>query len=124
MRPTKKYLKDLLIERLTAIGLDSTRLFDETSEIIVFGSMAVGIPRPDSDIDVLCIGEANYKLKRPLLDLIGISVNETTNEHWLHGELASHIAKYGVWLKGSPQWIQAVAIGASVAAQKRRRSRA
>lgn len=123
MRPSKKYLKHLLIERLTEIGLDSARIFDEASEVIVFGSMAVGISRTDSDIDVLCIGEGQYKIKRPFLDLIGVPVREANSKEWLQGELASHVAKYGTWLKGAPQWLHAVRIGPSVVAQKRRRIR-
>src|SRR5439155_15865922 len=86
-------------------------------------SMAVGISRTDSDIDVLCIGEGQYKIKRPFLDLIGVSVHETKSKDWLQGELASHVAQYGTWLKGSPQWLHAVRIGRSVVAHKRRRIR-
>jgi hypothetical protein len=112
-----------LIERLTATGLDSTTIFDEASEVIIFGSTAAGVSRPDSDIDVLCIGKSRYKIKRPFLDLIGVSVRETSSEDWLQGELASHVVQYGTWLKGSPQWLHAVRIGRSVVTQKRRRIR-
>ena len=39
-------------------------------EVIVFGSMSGGLDRPDSDMDVLCVGGGDHKLKKSGLDLI------------------------------------------------------
>src|SRR5262249_4335845 len=118
---SKQHLADLLIQRLERNGLYRGSFFTEAVEIIVFGSMAVGLNRPDSDIDILYIGNDHFKIKKPKLDLIGIPATETINTSWLQSELASHVACYGTWLKGTPQWKDRVRIGHAVVRHKRRR---
>lgn len=87
----------------------------------VFGSRAVGLERPDSDIDILCIGAFDFKLKTDSLDLIVTPVAATRRSPWLESELASHILEYGTWLKGSSRWGAQVCIGQGAIDEKRRR---
>jgi len=121
MPKTNEELTRILDNRLKNAVPYARRRVDCADEIIVFGSMALGLERPDSDIDVLCVGECDYKLKTTSLDLIGVSTKTNANGVWLHSELASHIARYGVWVKGSPQWTTDASIDHYVVAEKRRR---
>jgi predicted nucleotidyltransferase len=116
------------IESLTALAikrLGATKVgkkcLEESTEIVVFGSRSVGLERADSDIDILCIGGFNLKLKTAHLDLNAIQTKETRESHWLNSELASHIAEYGSWIKGTPDWIVRVHIGEEAIEAKRRR---
>ena len=121
METTTKSLSDLLQRRLASVDPQVTRCLGHASEIIVFGSVSAGLARPDSDIDVLCIADRGYKLKSQLLDLIVEPSNVTASQSWLNGELASHVAKYGTWLKGAPDWKTHVHIGQTAADAKARR---
>lgn len=121
MPKTKQFLADILVRRLKTGGARAQRCFSEASEVVAFGSMSVGLDRPDSDFDVLCIGRYFYKLKNNVLDLIGVPTAETRTESWLQSELASHVAEYGTWIKGVPQWTEHARIGPKAIGQKRRR---
>jgi predicted nucleotidyltransferase len=121
MRKTEKSLTDVLGQRLTMAGLYAQQLANEASEVIVFGSMAVGLHRPDSDVDVLCVGGADYKLHTALLDLIVVPQQSTDDPIWLQSELASHVGKYGKWIKGSPRWRDNARVTSKVVDEKRRR---
>jgi len=90
-------------------------------EIVVFGSMAAGLNRPDSDVDVLCFGERESKLKSRSLDLIVLPRKSVSDPAWLQSELASHVSRYGVWIKGVPEWLTQVGIGEQAVTEKRRR---
>src|SRR5216684_1984003 len=92
-------LMSLLMQRLDRLGIDGSRFSNEASEIIVFGSMSCGLQRPDSDLDVLCVGTTPGKVKRGMLDLIVVSPQETDDRVWRQSELAAHVAEYGIWLK-------------------------
>ena len=74
-----------------------------SSEIVIFGSYAVGCESMDSDIDVLFVGEGK-RIKTRKLDFIWINPKKLQQRSWLGSELANHIANYGVWAKGSGQW--------------------
>lgn len=113
-------LSNLAIRRLrrTEIGI---RCLEESSEIVVFGSRSVGLERTESDLDVLCIGYWDCKLKTSYLDLSALHIKNANELTWLGSELASHIAKYGTWIKGSPQWIDGVYISPATIDAKRRR---
>ena len=95
--------------------------FDDSSELVIFGSRSVGLERRSSDLDVLCIGTKTLKFKTPRLDLIGIRIDDAHRENWLSSELASHIAHYGTWIKGRPSWVEEVHIGSNVIHAKRKR---
>jgi hypothetical protein len=121
MLRSKEHLIKLLIQRLGTASPYAQRCLYEASEIVIFGSMSAGLDRPDSDIDVLCIGGRAYKLKTEMLDLIVVPTEATKNPAWLGGELASHVGEYGIWIKGCPEWKTHVHIGSGAIERKRRR---
>jgi predicted nucleotidyltransferase len=121
MLRNRERLTQIAMERLAASGHRAQQCFSEASEIVIFGSMSVGLERLASDIDLLCIGRRDFTLKTHSLDLIALKVETTTSAGWLESELASHIAEYGTWLKGSPEWCSEVQIGQNAISEKRRR---
>jgi len=122
MAKTQELLTQILSQRIKSSAPRAQYWLSGASEVIVFGSMSVGLNRPDSDIDVLCIGGDEGKVKTNELDLIAVSVEATRSRAWLQSELASHVAEYGTWIKGSPtSWRSEVGIGPTVAMEKRRR---
>ncbi len=78
-------------------------LVDTSSEIVLFGSWAVGKETPRSDIDLLCV-DYHRRAKAPGLDLLAYPRSFIESEEWLASELAVHIAYYGVLLKGDGAW--------------------
>jgi predicted nucleotidyltransferase len=121
MQRTKESLTELLAQRLRTGGVRAQQYVDAASEVIVFGSVSAGLDRPNSDIDVLCIGPYDCKLKTDVLDLIGFSRGATEDRTWLQSELVSHVAAYGSWIRGSAAWANHVRIGERVVVDKHRR---
>lgn len=78
-------------------------LAKESIEIILFGSYAQGCQTDKSDIDILFIGNGK-SFKDEHFDFVSIPERKCTLKSWLGSELANHVAKYGVWLKGRGQW--------------------
>ncbi len=113
-------LAQIVVERLgaTAFGV---KHFEESLEIVIFGSMSVGLQRPDSDIDVLCVGDQNFRLKTKELDLTVMRADATDSLLWLGSELASHVVEYGTWIKGASQWSGKVELGHEAVASKHHR---
>jgi hypothetical protein len=74
-------------------------------EVVVFGSRAAGVHHSDSDLDVMIVGE-NKPRRIPGLDFVHLLPKQVEGSFWLGSELASHIAKYGKWIKGSGDWTQ------------------
>ena len=72
-------------------------------EVVIIGSAAVGQLGPKSDLDLLMIGEGK-RVKTPHLDFIWVTHKKLRSKSWLGSELATHAARYGVWLKGSGDW--------------------
>ena len=97
------------------------KYLNSSIEVVVFGSMSVGLQRPDSDIDVLLVGNDEYRIKNAGLHLIAITQETTRSPRWLESELASHIAEYGNWILGTSLWKRDVHIGSRAIANKRRR---
>ncbi len=100
-------LKPISSERLFATveraaardGIDWRKHFDLANEVIVFGSHALGVQTPRSDIDLLCIGRGRSCGSR-MLQILWMS-RSRLDEHVRRGsELACHIAAFGVWVKG------------------------
>jgi predicted nucleotidyltransferase len=120
MRKPENRLAVLLAQRLAAARY-AGRHVDQASEVIVFGSMSAGLERPNSDLDVLCIGDCEFKLKTDLLDLIVLPSEVTHNGLWLQSELATHVGKYGVWIGGASLWRGEVRVGQRAIDEKRRR---
>jgi predicted nucleotidyltransferase len=121
MQQNKTSLVKALQNRLRRVGPPTQEYVAEASEVIVFGSMSIGLQRQDSDMDVLCIGSSNFKLKSELIDLIVVSAEATKSQAWLQSELASHVATYGIWLRGVPEWTADVHIGGTAVSEKCRR---
>jgi hypothetical protein len=118
---TKDCLTQTILGRISAAGRAAQGYFNEASDVIVFGSMAVGLDRPNSDIDVMCIGGPESKLKTDELDLLVFPRTVIRSSSWLQSELVSHVGHYGVWLKGAPDWIGRAQIGEQAIGEKRRR---
>jgi len=106
----RQSLTELAFESLreTVVG---TKDLEESVEIVVFGSVAAGLERPDSDIDIFCVSKREFKLKTDRLDLIVMPVEATRVSLWLQSELACHIAEYGTWIKGPSRWRTEAQIG-------------
>jgi hypothetical protein len=121
MPRTKEMLVEVLRQRLGCAGLHAQQYFDQASEVIVFGSMSAGIDRADSDMDVLSISTCAYKYKSRFLDLVGVPSQATRSRAWLQSELATHVGKYGTWVKGTPEWVSETSVGARVVYEKRSR---
>jgi len=98
----RESLGEVLSQRLGRNGSQALRFFDQASEVVIFGSMSAGLERPDSDMDVLCIGGDYFKLKSKLLDLIVVPLEATKKQAWLQSELATHVGAYGTWITGRP----------------------
>jgi predicted nucleotidyltransferase len=121
MAKTKESLTEILNERLSWASSQAKRCIAEATEIVIFGSMSAGLERPNSDMDVLCVCNSDYKHKTETLDLIAIPKTAVTAQRWLQSELATHVAEYGRWLEGTPQWRGNARIGFSAIEEKRRR---
>jgi hypothetical protein len=118
---TNACLTQIILERIGQTRRATQTRLDLADEVIVFGSMAVGLDRPDSDVDVICIGGPESKLKTDSLDLIVFPRAAARSQAWLQSELALHVKRYGIWIKGTPDWINDVQIGQRAIAEKRRR---
>jgi hypothetical protein len=120
----KEFFVETLGRRLGAGWSSAWRYVDRAPEMIVFGSMSVGLDRRDSDIDVLCVGENDYKLKTDGVDLIVISARTADSRAWLGSELAVHVARYGTWIRGVSSWRQDVHLSSRTIEAKEHRVRA
>lgn len=74
-----------------------------SEEIILFGSYAHNCEHPDSDVDMLFIGDGKRK-SRKYFDFIWVKPSRVKSKSWLSSELALHIANYGIWIKGDGLW--------------------
>jgi predicted nucleotidyltransferase len=102
-----------LCNRLAEVDRRHAPLLAQAAEIVVFGSRALGVNRNTSDLDVLCITENDRKIKTRDLDCLCISRNRLESSEWLGSELASHVARYGVWLRGDGLWRQVAELNSS-----------
>jgi len=100
-------------------GLSPDDIEERASQIVLFGSRAAGVAGPESDWDLLCIGDGeSIHLSR--LDLIWVSEKDLTTRKWLGSELATHIAAYGKWLLGVDSWSQKAFVSRRAKQTKRR----
>lgn len=102
MRTRRSDLMQLLRSRLAELGISFATL-GCAREIVVFGSCAAGLARPDSDLDILIVGPTR-NIRRSGLDLIALGTSDVGRKKWLTSELASHVAAYGIWLRGRGDW--------------------
>jgi len=124
MRQTDKLESSLtrcLRSRMEKAHLSWADFPREPVEIVVFGSRAAGMSRRASDLDILAVGNHASRVKRFGIDLISIPATDLASPTWLGSELAGHISRYGLWLKGSGAWREDVFVGHEAAAQKERR---
>lgn len=93
-------------------------LVEKSSEIILFGSWALGKETPRSDIDLLCV-DYRGRIKTPGVDILAYPRSFIESEAWLSSELAVHISRYGVLLKGDGVWRQSARITPETLARKK-----
>jgi hypothetical protein len=68
----------------------------------VFGSRAAKCHRPDSDWDVVVLGQGQSSDRGGGLDFL---VEDPPNDsHWYVRDLAFHLTGYAVWLNSGPNW--------------------
>ena len=113
----KKRLRDLLSNS----GVRYEKVLDASTEVVIFGSRAVGTQRPDSDLDVLIVGANTGPLRVAGIDFVVLRSEELASSRWLGSELASHIAEYGKWVKGCGSWRHQVRISDRAAMRKEAR---
>jgi predicted nucleotidyltransferase len=92
--------------------------WENAEEVVLFGSRAVGCEHIDSDYDILIIGQGK-RLKKGRLDVICISPERSLRRSWLGSELANHIARFGIWLKGEGSWRSSVFVSEASVITKR-----
>lgn len=103
---------------LACIGLSWEGLLRDSAAVVLFGSRAAGVAHERSDWDLLCVGEGRTRRTRQI-DLIWLTPEELHSHTWLMSELAGHIAHYGRWLVGTPDWAGHVEIGRDACLDKR-----
>jgi hypothetical protein len=88
------------------------------SQIVLFGSRAVGVADEGSDWDLLFVGEGEA-MHTQEVDIVWIRSAMIRSERWLGSELASHVAVYGRWLLGPDDWRHDARISPDAARRKR-----
>lgn len=106
---------------LDAAGVRFDEIAGRAREIIVFGSRAAGVHSPNSDLDLLYVGNnPGPRIKSPRLDLLRLRPETVDSAKWRGSELAGHIAAYGRWLLGPDDW-KAEVFSSPAAAQRKQR---
>jgi predicted nucleotidyltransferase len=105
-------------QTLPSFKLKFDKLFAISEEVIIFGSYAAGVQNEDSDIDILFVCKGK-PFKSRFLDFVCISPERITLKSWLGTELANHVAKYGVWIKGTGHWRNQVFISNTALERKK-----
>lgn len=90
-------------------GLGLYELERECEEIVLFGSRACRCGSSDSDWDILCVGPRRVSVAAPL-HLLWLTPAARDLPGWYGSELAGHVGRYGLWLRGSGSWRSAVHI--------------
>jgi len=106
---------------ISVSGTTYEKVVGASTEVVIFGSRAIGVNRPDSDLDVLLV---NANLGRPRvagIDFVVLCPEEVASSHWLGSELAAHIVEYGKWIKGCGSWRNQVHISDRAAMRKQAR---
>ena len=120
-----------MLRNMTSINYESAKtqfdrraldeLICEASEVAIFGSRAVGVQRSDSDLDVLIVTNQKRRVFAFGLDCVLITAEDIDSSFWLGSELASHVAKYGNWVKGSGEWRRNVCLSDRAIIRKQKR---
>ena len=117
MNPNSLNIKEVLNELQTR-GISLGLLAQEASQVILFGSWAVGMQHQYSDIDLLCVGRGKRK-KTAKVDVVWISPDFAKSEKWRGSELANHVIRYGRWLVGTNGWGQEIRVSEQAIDRKR-----
>jgi predicted nucleotidyltransferase len=114
-------IKERLRDLLANSGTTYEKVVDASTEVVIFGSRAVGMHRPDSDLDVLLVNANTARLRVAGVDFVILRSDELASPLWLGSELASHIAEYGKWIKGGGSWRDQVRVSNRAAMRKQAR---
>jgi len=99
------------------IGLDE--ILENSTEVILFGSRAVGRGNAKSDWDILLV-DARKGFEAMGIDFVTTSSENPVNwRNWLASELAHHVVAYGVWIKGDGHWTSELVTSPDVVTKKR-----
>lgn len=109
-----------LLSALAGLSLSLADLRRSSEQIVIFGSRAAGLARACSDWDLLLVGEG-CSHNTPAIDLVWVSPRELASPMWLGSELAGHVARWGRWIHGTPDWVTSVACGEGARQHKARR---
>lgn len=102
-------------------GMTYEKVVGVAMEVVIFGSRAFGVHRPDSDLDVLLV-DANMSRPRVAgVDFVILRPEELSSSRWLGSELAAHITEYGKWIKGCGAWRHQVYISDRAVIRKQAR---
>ena len=96
-------------------------LVSNATEVVVFGSRAVGVHSLNSDLDLLIVTPQKRRFFADGLDCVLIAPGELNGFFWLGSELASHVAHYGMWVEGSGKWKRNVCIKDRAITRKQQR---
>lgn len=77
--------------------------FERARGVAFIGSRAWDCARPDSDWDVLIIGETRDTIRIPGLDLI-FADPETETDIWYQRDMAFHASGWAKWMYGRQMW--------------------
>lgn len=105
---------------LADLGLTLAELQRTAEQIVLFGSRAAGLGRAGSDWDLLVVGEGRSR-HTLAIDLVWASPRELASTSWLTSELAGHVARWGHWIHGTPDWVAEVVRGEMAREHKARR---
>lgn len=119
-------LRRVLEQHLAAQGSSLASLCGRAEALLLFGSRAAGCSGADSDWDLMCVGDARTQ-RAQRLDLVWVTPGRLSSASWQRGELAGHVARWGMLLWGAAPWLDAVrarwfspGVGVAAAARKRR----
>lgn len=116
-----------LDRHLSMRGSSLTELDSRAEAVLLFGSRGAGCAHLKSDWDLLCVGDARTTRARDL-DLIWVGSERLRSSRWQEGELAGHVALWGVLVCGRAPWLaharerwSSARIDTSAAAARKRR---
>ena len=120
MDNTVNNILEKVTERFPDFQKEFARCEKNSTEIVLFGSYACGCEHIESDIDILFIGDRKRKSSK-YFDFIWVKPERLESRTWLSSELAIHIAKYGLWLKGTGNWRNHVFFSQAALTRKKQR---
>jgi hypothetical protein len=105
---------------LVGLGLTLAGLQRSAEQVVLFGSRAAGLGRDRSDWDLLVVGEGESR-HTETIDLVWVSPRDLASQRWLQSELGGHVARWGRWIHGAPDWVTEAGSGEVAREHKARR---